>query len=309
MGTLRELSTGRTRLLEPENLVGRAAACSLRLTERHVSAQHALLRLSREQWWVRDLGSRNGTFLDGKKLHVGDDYTLRVGSRLAFGRPEPQWELIDESAPHAMVVPLDGQDPVLLEGELLALPSADDPRVTLYRGEVGWVLERPDESVTAVSNLQTFDVAGRVWRFCCTEEEAVCKTTMRGASAIGMEAKHVELTFSVSSDEETVHVRARAGRATLDLGVRKHHYLLLTLARRRIKDVADGLPESTSGWVDLDELSHDPTMAPPLLNLDVFRIREQFAAAGVTDAASIIERRPRARQLRIGTGQLVVQRV
>jgi hypothetical protein len=95
---------------------------------------------------------------------------------------------------------------------------------------------------------------------------------------------------------------------TLDLGVRKHHYLLLTLARRRIKDVARRLPDSSCGWVDLDELSHDPTMAGPSLNLDVFRIREQFAAAGVIDAAGIIERRPRARQLRIGTGQLSVQR-
>jgi hypothetical protein len=309
MGSLRQLSTGRTRLLEPELLVGRATVCSLRLTERHVSAQHALLRLSREQWWVRDLGSRNGTFLDGKKLTAGDEYALRRGSRLAFGMPEQQWELVDDSAPRAMIVPLDGSEPLLLEGDLVALPSADDPRATLYREAAGgWVLERADESVTEMSNLQTFDVGGRVWRLCYTEDDAICKTTMRGAAAIAPDAKMLELTFSVSSDEETVHLRARAGRITLDLGVRKHHYLLLTLARRRIQDVARGLPDPSCGWVDLDELAHDPTMAPPLLNLDVFRIREQFAAAGVVDAAAVIERRPRARQLRIGTGQLSVLR-
>jgi hypothetical protein len=50
-------------------------------------------------------------------------------------------------------------------------------------------------------------------------------------------------------------------------------------------------------------------MAPPQLNLDVFRLRRQFAALGIVDAANIVERRPRTRQLRIGTArlQIVVQ--
>jgi hypothetical protein len=308
MGALRELSSGQIRVLEPEQVVGRTASCSFRLNERHVSAKHALLRASGGQWTLRDLGSRNGTFVDGNVIKPCDEVVLRRGSRVAFGKREDQWELVDDSAPRAMIAPLDGGEPLPLDGDLLALPSPDDPRATLFRAEGGWLLERDDASIIAVTNLQTFDVAGRVWRFSCTEEETPCKTTMHGAAAIGLEAKNLELSFSVSTDEETVHVRARAGRVNLDLGVRKHHYLLLTLARRRIEDVARGLPDSSCGWVDLDELSHDPTMAGPSLNLDVFRIREQFAAAGVIDAAGIIERRPRAKQLRIGTGQLSVQR-
>jgi hypothetical protein len=47
-------------------------------------------------------------------------------------------------------------------------------------------------------------------------------------------------------------------------------------------------------------------MAPPQLNIEVFRIRRQFAAAGVVDAANIVERRPRTRQLRIGTGRVSI---
>jgi hypothetical protein len=45
------------------------------------------------------------------------------------------------------------------------------------------------------------------------------------------------------------------------------------------------------------------------LNLDVFRIRKQFALAGVRDAPSIIERRSGTGQLRIGVQRLSIERV
>jgi hypothetical protein len=91
------------------------------------------------------------------------------------------------------------------------------------------------------------------------------------------------------------------------MGTRRHNYLLLTLARQRLEDAKSNLPETSCGWVDLEELSHDPTMAPPQLNIDVFRIREQFAKAGLADAAEIIERRPR--KMRIGTGRLTIEKL
>jgi hypothetical protein len=58
--------------------------------------------------------------------------------------------------------------------------------------------------------------------------------------------------------------------------------------------------------VDLEDLAHDPRMAPPQLNVDVFRLRRQFADKGVVDAAAIVERRPG--QLRVGTGKVVIHR-
>jgi hypothetical protein len=45
------------------------------------------------------------------------------------------------------------------------------------------------------------------------------------------------------------------------------------------------------------------------LNIDVFRIRKQLAAAGFVDAALAIERRPSTRQLRVGVPRLRVQRI
>jgi hypothetical protein len=305
MASIRDISTGRTQLLEPEHLIGRAPTSALRLNHRYISAQHALLRWTGDRWELKDLGSRNGTFLDGNRLRPGEEYPIRTGSKIAFGKLlEEQWELVDESSPRVMAVPVDGGDPVLLDGDLLALPSIDDPRVTIYRnGEGVWVLEQPDESITPITNLQVFEVAGRSWRFCCTEN--ICTTSLAVAVA-DLEVRHLQLSFSVSRDEEFVQLHMSCGGTTFDVGARTHNYLLLTLARRRLADAAEGLPDTTCGWIYQEDLAHDPTMAPPQLNIDVFRIRRQFAGLGVIDAANVVERRPRTRQLRIGTGLISI---
>ena len=97
------------------------------------------------------------------------------------------------------------------------------------------------------------------------------------------------------------------GGRSIDLGSRKFNYLLLTLARRRLDRSAEGLAETSCGWIDQEELAHDPSMAPPQLNIDVFRLREHFARAGVVDAMGLIERRPG--QLRVGTGRITITKL
>jgi hypothetical protein len=305
MGSIRELSSGRGHVLEPEHLVGRAPSCALCIDRKYVSAQHAALRWTGDHWEVRDLGSRNGTFLDGVRLKAGDEHRVQVGSTIAFGKlREELWRVVDTSAPTVMAVPVDGGEPVLLDGELLALPSNDDPRATIYRTPEGvWVLEQPDDSTTPITNLQIFEVAGRAWRFSCSE---TIRTTSLATSPAELEVRHLQLSFAVSRDEEHVQLHMTSAGRSFDMGSRSHNYLLLTLARRRLDDAAEGLPDAACGWIYQEDLAHDPSMAPPQLNIDVFRIRKQFAAVGVADAASVIERRPRTRQLRIGTPHLAV---
>jgi hypothetical protein len=99
------------------------------------------------------------------------------------------------------------------------------------------------------------------------------------------------------------------GGRTVDLGSRSHNYLLLTLARKRLEDTSNGLPETSCGWTYQEDLVAGLNVEPPALNLDVYRLRQQFGAVGVADAANIIERRPRTRQLRIGTAHIAVVRL
>jgi hypothetical protein len=256
-----------------------------------------------DHWEIGDLGSRNGTFLDGTRLEPGERYRLGEGARVAFGRRDMEWQLVDASAPMIMAVPLDDGDPVLLEGELLAIPSPDEPRGTIYRTADGsWALEQPI-SITPIADQQLFTIDDRGWKFCCPS--ALDRT--EATSVLALEVRELCLTFFVSRDEEYVRVQAAGGGRSFEVGARAYHYLLLTLARRRLADTADGLSDSTAGWVDQEDLSHDPSMAAPNLNVDVFRLRKEFAGLGaVVDAANIVERRPRTRQLRVGTGRLKV---
>lgn len=53
---------------QPEIILGRDPAADLPLTDRAVSAHHALLSFHDGQWWVDDLGSRNGTRLNHEKV-------------------------------------------------------------------------------------------------------------------------------------------------------------------------------------------------------------------------------------------------
>ncbi|MDB4974323.1 MAG: hypothetical protein JWN48_2664 [Myxococcaceae bacterium] len=301
---IKDIATGRELLLEPELLIGRSASCALRIDQRYVSARHAVVRWTGDGWELKDLGSRNGTFVDGKRVRPGEEIPAPRGTKIAFGKPDQQWVIVDDSSPNVMAVPLDGGPPILLDGELIALPSIDEPSATIYRNSEGfWVLEQSDEGIAPVRNLQSFQVAGRSYRFCSLDN--IGKTSIAEFSP-EFEVAHTQLSFSVSRDEEHVELRAHCDGNSFDLGARTHHYLLLTLARRRLADAAGGLPETSCGWVYQEDLAHDPSMATPQLNLDVFRIRKQFSVLGLPDAANIIERRPRTRQLRIGTPHIEI---
>jgi hypothetical protein len=306
MGAIRESSTGEVRILEPSHVIGRVPAprCSLTLDEPYVSGVHAELRWTGAAWEIKDLGSRNGTYLDGRRLDPTASHRIGKGSKVAFGKREREWEMIDAAPPPVMAVPLGGGDPVLLRDDFIALPSSDDPRATIYRTIEGtWVLESPDEAPRTLTDLCTFEAVGRLWRFSCSEMPPATLTTDDVAKS-RIELRDLELTFSVSRDEEHVHLTMTHAGREIDLGSRKHNYLLLTLARRRLGERAQGLPDTSCGWIDQEELAHDPSMAPPQLNIDVFRIREQFSKAGVLDAAGIVQRRPG--QLRFGTSRVSI---
>jgi hypothetical protein len=45
------------------------------------------------------------------------------------------------------------------------------------------------------------------------------KTTLADSSSLGLEVKYLQLTFSVSADEEHVHLQMSCGGKTLDMGV------------------------------------------------------------------------------------------
>src|SRR5262245_20313234 len=51
-----------------EITIGRRAACEIALRDDSVSGRHARLRRRSGQWEVEDLGSTNGTFVNGRRV-------------------------------------------------------------------------------------------------------------------------------------------------------------------------------------------------------------------------------------------------
>ena len=56
------------RFLQPEIMIGRDPNCDLSMMDEALSAHHARLTHHHGQWWLEDLNSTNGTFLNREKL-------------------------------------------------------------------------------------------------------------------------------------------------------------------------------------------------------------------------------------------------
>ena len=74
----------RLALVVGENFIGRDAAAQVRLDDAVVSRRHARIVVTDTGAQIEDLGSKNGTFLDGQRLTEGM-VPLRDASRIGFG--------------------------------------------------------------------------------------------------------------------------------------------------------------------------------------------------------------------------------
>ena len=64
-------------------VVGRSPESHVQLADPWVSSMHALFERRGEQLWVVDLDSRNGTFVEDRRVH---EAPVAPGSRVRFGR-------------------------------------------------------------------------------------------------------------------------------------------------------------------------------------------------------------------------------
>jgi pSer/pThr/pTyr-binding forkhead associated (FHA) protein len=81
---------------EEEFLIGRGADCNLRLRISSISRHHCLIRLGTNEATVVDLGSSNGTYLNGQR--VRSQAALRNGDEIQVGTCRFVVELGDDAA-------------------------------------------------------------------------------------------------------------------------------------------------------------------------------------------------------------------
>ncbi|MFT4623985.1 MAG: hypothetical protein ACI8PZ_002641 [Myxococcota bacterium] len=302
MGTLRDRATGRVVLLAADCILGRASTSWLQIADRKVSGQHARLRWAGARWELRDLGSRNGTFVDETPLGPTETRALHEGARIAFGPDGPVWVVADIAPPQPIATHATTGERRGGQDGFLALPDERDPLLTVYQDHDGvWHLEG-DGPAERLADRTRVEVAGAAW---WVEVPTHLPPTIDAAHGVSL--LDASLAFRVSADEEHVELTVTAPGFDRTLKPRVHLYMLLTLARVRLEEAARGdVPASEQGWVEREVLCRMLGVDAQRLKVDIFRARKQLAAAGITDAALLVERRATSRQLRLGVAALHV---
>jgi hypothetical protein len=288
--------------LAANNLLGRSSSCTLRLDSSKASAEHARIGYRDGDWTVRDLGSRNGTFLNGERLEVGGARQLRSGDEIALGDSAATWTLVDASPPVPMARRL--RTDTLLAGTagILPLPSPEEPRCCVVEDHGGaWHVE-VEGGVRSATDGEIIEVDGEPFMLHLPVPIAETAEPERV-----LRVHELELAFRVSLNEEAVELCIVTPTMRTVLPPRSHHYMLLTLARVRARDANNsGLTPAQRGWVMVDELCRMLATDENKLNVEIYRVRQEMSTRGVSNAAAIVERRRGSRQLRLGTERVSI---
>ncbi|MCA9538705.1 MAG: FHA domain-containing protein [Myxococcales bacterium] len=287
--------------LAARTLVGRAEHCTFELKNRLVSGEHALVTWSEDAGWrVRDLGSRNGTFVNGQAVKPGERVQLTSGCELTFA--DERWRLSDDLPPVAIARDLDAEHLRLADGDLLLLPDDEEPQVMIFadRTSGGWVAEIEGDP-RPVRDQETITVGEQRWELGLPplEKQAGMLSTL-GMEELSLSLSTVDrLRFVVDEgDEQEVGLTVVYRQQPIEVPARSHHILLLELARAIDADA--GLPRSERGWRYVDAVCRALDVDAATLNTLIFRARKQFSSLGIGGSAQLIERRANTRQMRLG---------
>lgn len=304
MGILERIVTKNRCSLAQQSLIGRSSQCLVRIEDPRVSGVHAMLRWANGGWEARDLGSSNGTVIDGRKLGGNDrSMALRQGSELRFAGGDP-WVLVSALPPAANATSASGHVQIAESG-LLVLPDYARPVACLYEDADGlWWIEVGDEAARLAVDQETI-FAGEPWVLSVPPLPSTKdSTTVQLERTLVLDL--VTLRFRVSADEEHVEMQIVHDVGGTAPFARAYQYALLTLARARLQDREAGRPPPEQGWLYVEELLAMLKMDAERLNVDIHRARKELSLLGIMDAGAIVQRRTSTRQIRLGTERVEI---
>lgn len=300
MATLHWKSKNERIPLRARSLFGRHPDCHVVVDHQKVSAEHAGLLWTSGGWELKDLASRNGTYVEGRRLAAGERVVLVRGTTFSLSRSAAIFELVDASPPEAMAIQKETGKAYIADRGILVLPNEYKAQVTLYSTSDGvWFIEK-DSQVRPAVDHEAVVVGGATYVLEIPVRQD--ETLPSGQGVVPIES--IALYFAVTPDEEQVEVTVHMTGEAKRLEAREYHYMLATLARARIAD-ADA-PVSLRGWLDRDDLCRRLNIDLGRLNVDIYRARKQLASVGVHGAARLVERRPGTHEIRLGVSELHV---
>ncbi|MBF7681726.1 FHA domain-containing protein [Acinetobacter sp. B5B] len=137
-----ELSDQNT-IIQQDVLVGRHAACDLILQDAKISRKHAVFIVKKENLWLEDLQSSNGTFVNDEKIEVATQ--LKGDEKIQFADLVFQLESVEEQIPVVeKTAPITPEKPTI-EPDITPAPTAkkEEP-----------ITSKAAESVSSTSDTQ-----------------------------------------------------------------------------------------------------------------------------------------------------------
>jgi hypothetical protein len=287
--------------LLPQNIVGRDRICELRLNDPLCSGRHAHILWTGKAWELHDLSSRNGTWVNGRRIDRTEPAVLAVGMQIAFGNPPKPWHVVDTSPPVACAISDDGTR-LFVNSSVLALPNEDNPLATLFADSAGvWWLERPDVDAEICPGELQVTIGQRSWRIVTPNLLDPTRDFVQNN-----QMRHVQLTFLTSIEHDEVLIEALSNGVAIHLETRRCHRMLLALARVRLADHERGVSQDHAGWMHKNDLMDALDWSETDTNQQIYRARRQFASAGVTWARGLIERQTTGGLVRLGVRALKI---
>jgi pSer/pThr/pTyr-binding forkhead associated (FHA) protein len=298
-----------------DHIFGRDLRCSSVLKGNAVSRFHARISWNGENWCLRDLGSRNGTYLNGRLLLSEGVSYLTPGDVILFGDFEEEFLFSEKSPPESCLVSVDhdGSEVKVSLTHLLPLPSIERPVATIFAGKLGdFYLETEFGEILPLQHAVPFSVENKTYTpfFENPPDESPQTDTseMTGSDS----AYNTFIEILVSPDEESAEVRFHKGNEVFSLNHKAHFYLLAYLGRKRIEEtkaIQNTLSKNKdddNGWVDCELICKELMMNRDHLGQQVFRIRQEFKPIDSLIAEKIIDRDLRGK-MRIGLSASKIQ--
>lgn len=307
MAVIENISTGEKIVLRSHHVFGRrVAGTDTQINDPCISQIHCAVRWEGNEWFIQDF-SRNGTWLDNKRITLHQSYSLDANSVICMaGSEQCSWKIIDLSPPATSLIPVHPKDDdIITLSRFAVLPDETSPEISIYRNESGvWFCETI-ESTSIMHDGDIIRHGEKMWRFSSADPIDSTKIELTSDEAA---EQSVIFDFKVSRDEEHVFLDITVKGKKRSLGERVHHYLLLTLARKREQDSNLGLDPATQGWIDLEDLSSMLGIDRAHLNIQIFRARKQVSHAieEIDHLPSVFERR--SGSIRFGFTQFSITR-
>lgn len=236
----------------PRYVIGRSAHADWCLQSSVVSLEHAVIVWKPNHWYVRDLASTNGTWVNGQREPSGAKRRLRIGDEIAFGGAGADLRVVDDREPCPSAVASVGLRQ-FGQPRGLWLPDPEEPSACVTQEMHGWVFESESERL-AVRHGDRVLVGNQSYRL---ELPPATYQELPTTEIVADGAEWLRLRFTVSTDEEHVSLDVLHRRAVIEMGARAHNYPLLLLARAKEAEREHLSPEQ-AGWVGADQMLQCP---------------------------------------------------